>query len=97
MILSPTFIAFISGIIAMGYLVAGFFFLRFWVRVRDFLFLAFAIAFWLLAINQTILALAGIPSEHLSKVYLLRLAAFLLVIYAILRKNLGNGISSKND
>ena len=85
---------FVAGAIAMGFLIAGVFFLRFWARVRDFLFLAFAIAFWLLALNQGILGLLDIPREELSAVYLLRLAAFLLVIFAVLRKNLDGGARS---
>ena len=79
---------FLSGAIAMGYVVAGVFFIRFWLRVRDFLFLAFALAFWLLAANQTIVTLSGISREELSEVYILRLIAFTIVIIAVLRKNL---------
>jgi len=45
---------FVSGLIAMGFAVAGLFFLSFWRRTRDTLFVAFAVAFWLLA-----LAVAG--------------------------------------
>ncbi|WP_436040821.1 DUF5985 family protein [Rhizobium sp. LjRoot98] len=32
------------------------FFIRFWRRTRDALFAAFAAAFWLLALNQALLA-----------------------------------------
>jgi hypothetical protein len=78
---------FVSGLITMGYLIAGLFFLRFWARTRDLLFLAFAAAFWLLAANQGIVALIDIPREELSWVYLLRLAAFILIIAAIVLKN----------
>ena len=80
--------SYVSGAITMGQLIAGLFFLRFWTRTRDRLFLAFAAAFWLLAINQGIIALAGIPREEQSWVYVLRLAAFLLIILAIVSKNL---------
>ena len=83
---------FLSGALTMGFIVAGCFFLKFWIRVRDGLFLAFAIAFWLLAANQAIATLAGIPREELSEVYLIRFAAFLIVIFAILRKNLRRGL-----
>jgi hypothetical protein len=82
---------FLSGAITLGYVIGGLFFVRFWVRSRDGLFLVFAIAFWLLAINQAIAGLAGIPREELSQVYLIRLAAFCLIIVAIIRKNLGSG------
>lgn len=79
--------AFISGLITMGFLVSGLFFMRFWVRTRDLLFAAFAAAFWLLAINQALLALSNVPIEERSWMYLLRLAAFVLIILAIVLKN----------
>lgn len=77
---------FISGAIAMAYLIAGVFFLRFWRRTRDTLFLIFAIAFWLLSANSAAFALAGV-SRGEGWVYLFRLAAFILIILAILGKN----------
>ena len=80
---------FLSGAITMGFIVCGLFFLRFWMRMRDPLFAWFAVAFWLLAFCQALLALTGIPVEERSWVYLIRLAAFLLIIVAILRKNIG--------
>jgi hypothetical protein len=83
------FLTFTSGAIAMGYLTAGAFFLRFWARSRDSLFAAFAAAFWLMALNQALPVLLQVPSEDQSGIYLLRLAAFALIIAAVLRKNLG--------
>jgi Family of unknown function (DUF5985) len=84
-------IPFVSGAIVAGHLVAGLFFLRFWARTRDRLFLAFAIAFWVLALNQGWLALSGIPREEQSWIYLIRLAAFLLIIIAVVHKNMSAG------
>jgi hypothetical protein len=78
---------FLSGAVALGFLVCGLFFLRFWRRTRDQLFLAFALAFGLLGLGQTILALANIPTEERGSLYLIRLAAFAVIIFAILRKN----------
>ncbi|MEZ0242760.1 MAG: DUF5985 family protein [Sphingomonas sp.] len=78
---------FLSGAITMGFFVAGLFFLRFWKRTRDRLFIAFALAFWLLGFSQALLALASITVETRSWVYLLRLGAFLLIIVSIWRKN----------
>jgi hypothetical protein len=80
--------AFLSGAITAGFLIASLFFLSFWQRTRDSLFVAFAAAFLLLAVNQALITLAGIPEEHRSWVYLLRLAAFALLIIAIVRKNI---------
>jgi hypothetical protein len=78
---------FLSGAITMGFLVAGFFFLRFWKRTHDSLFLAFAAAFWLLGLGQALLAFTEIPVEERSWLYLLRLAAFSLILVSIWRKN----------
>ena len=78
---------FIAGVISTGYLVAGVFFLRFWARTRERLFAIFALAFWLLAATQVLVTLAGIPREEQSWIYLLRLAAFVLIIFGIAAKN----------
>lgn len=85
---APTTAAFVAGLIAMGYTIGGFFFLRFWTRTRDSLFAVFAAAFWLMALNQALPVLLGIPREDQSGIYLLRLGAFILIIGAVLRKNL---------
>ena len=82
-----TLFDFLSGAITMGFLVACFFFLRFWKRTRDGLFLAFATAFWLLGLGQAVLALTDIPVEERSWLYLVRLAAFSLILVSIWRKN----------
>ena len=84
----PVLAAFAGGALTLGFLAVGLFFLKFWRRTRDGLFLAFAVAFALLAANQAIPVLAGVPSEDQGYVYLLRLAAFVVIIAAILRKNL---------
>lgn len=81
--------AFVSGALTVGYLMAGLFFLRFWARTRDRLFLAFAAAFALMATNQALPTLLNVHREEASWIYLLRLAAFCLIIAAILGKNLG--------
>ncbi|MCB5176411.1 MULTISPECIES: DUF5985 family protein [Microvirga] len=80
---------FISGMITMGFLVAGLLFLRFWTRTRDMLFAAFAAAFALLAANQALAALIDVPREERSWIYLLRVAAFVLIIAAVVWKNRG--------
>lgn len=78
---------FLSGAVAFGFAACALFFLRFWSRTREELFLAFAIAFALLGVGQSILALANIPTEDRSSLYLIRLAAFALILVAIYRKN----------
>jgi hypothetical protein len=84
-----TLFDFLAGAVTMGFFVCGLFFWQFRRRTGDALFLWFAIAFWLLALGQALLALTGIPVEERSWIYLIRLAAFLMIIVAILRKNLG--------
>ena len=86
--MSATLSAFTSGVIAMGFFVSCLFFIRFWQRTRDDLFLAFASAFALLALAQTLSVLLGLPLEERSWLFLLRLAAFSLLALAILMKNL---------
>lgn len=81
--------AFLSGAVTLAFLIAGVFFLRFWQQTRDSLFAAFAAAFGLLGLNQALLALAEVPVEERSWLYLLRLAAFLLILFAIGNKNRG--------
>jgi hypothetical protein len=78
---------FLSGATTVGFAIAGLFFLRFWKRTHDSLFLAFALAFWLLGIVQASLALTDFPEEERSLFYLVRLAAFVLILVAIWRKN----------
>jgi hypothetical protein len=79
---------FLSGAIAMGFLLAALFFLRFWRRTGDRLFAIFAAAFLLLTANQTLAALIDFGREELSWVYLLRLAGYCLIITGIVAKNI---------
>lgn len=78
---------FLAGAVAFGFLVCALLFLRFWRRTRDELFIAFALAFGLLGVGQAVLVLADIPTESRSSIFLIRLAAFALILFAILRKN----------
>jgi len=80
-------IYFMSGAVALGYLLAATFFLRFWKRTADVLFLYFAVAFALLSIGQIAVASANIYIEDSSAAYLVRLSAFAVIIFAVWRKN----------
>jgi peptidoglycan/LPS O-acetylase OafA/YrhL len=81
-------IEFFSGAVTMGYLVASGFFMRFWRKTADRLFLAFAIAFVLLAANQALALWLGAADERLGYTYLLRVLGFVLILAAIIDKNL---------
>ena len=77
---------FLLGAIVLACVVAGMFFLRFYRRTRERLFLYFGIAFWTLGVNW--LALAFINRDEVRTVlYFVRLLAFLLILYAIIEKN----------
>ena len=84
-------VLFTAGAMSAGYAVAGLFFLRFWWRKRDRLFAAFALAFWLMALNQVVAGFSRHEHAENSAAYLLRLAAFALIIVAVLSKNDGRG------
>ena len=78
---------FLGGAIVMGFAVATLLFLRFWRRTREGLFLAFSGSFLLLGVTQTLLSLGGFVDEERSWLYLLRLAAFLLILFALFLQN----------
>jgi len=77
----------ISGALAAGYLVAALFFLSFWRETRERLFAFFAGAFVLLALQRVALAWAMVSQRDTTGYYALRLAAFVLILIAILDKN----------
>ena len=80
-------IEFVSGAVTFGYLVAALFFLRFWRRTHDRFFFAFAIAFVLLALNQALAQWLGAADERVGYTYLLRVLGFVLILAAIIDKN----------
>jgi len=81
-------IDFLSGAVTIGYVLAALFFVRFWRRTADRLFLAFAIAFGLLALNQLLAAWLGAADERVGYTYLLRVIGFVLILFAIVDKNI---------
>ena len=78
----------LSGALLLSYLVAGAHFFRFWKRLDDRLFLHFAIAFWLFALNQLATSIPEVTYETAGYEFLLRVLGFLLIIVAIIDKNL---------
>jgi len=81
-------IEFLSGALTMGFVVGGLFFLRFWRKTADRLFLAFAAAFLLLALNQALALWLGAADERVGYTYLLRVLGFVCILSAIIDKNL---------
>lgn len=80
-------LAFIYGAVAAACVTVALFFFRYFRGSRERLFLFFSLAFVALALNYTGMAVAQPESESRHLLYLFRLAAFLLIIAAILDKN----------
>jgi hypothetical protein len=77
-----------SGAMVLAYVLAGVFFLRFWRTTRDRLFMIFAIAFWILAAQRLALAMTTEVFEDVTYLYVVRLIAFVLILGAIIDKNM---------
>ena len=80
-------ITFLNGIATAGALGVGLFFFRLWHETRDRFFALFGLAFWMLALTWLALVWAAPVSEDQHYFYMGRLAAFLLIIAAIVDKN----------
>jgi hypothetical protein len=81
---------FLGGAIVFGYAVIGLFFLKFWRRTRDAFFGYFAFAFFTLGIGRVIEAIVRGNEAATPAVYLFRLLAFVIIIFAIMHKNLAS-------
>lgn len=90
-ILYPNFDNFLLGFIVACSLVAGLFFLRFYRATRDPLFLAFLIFFVVQGCTNA--AILELPQPNLGTpmIFLVRLLSVLVVLVAILWKNLADG------
>jgi uncharacterized membrane protein YcjF (UPF0283 family) len=77
----------LSGILIAQYATVALFFLRFWSKSRDRLFLMFSAAFFVLAVQRLAIALTHELFEQQAALYLLRLAAFVVIIVAIVDRN----------
>ena len=79
---------FLSGLITALYAVCAIFFARFWARSRDILFAGFALTFFLLALGQAMTVAFSLAAEERTWIYLMRMAGFVILIFAIVRKNM---------
>lgn len=77
----------LSGILIAEYAAIALFFAKFWSKSRDRLFLMFSVAFVLLAVQRFAIAMTQEVLEQQAPLYLLRLAAFVVIIVAIVDKN----------
>lgn len=83
------FEAFMLGVVATAFLTAALFFLVYWRRSRDPLFLSFAIAFAMEAFNDASLLGSPHPNDASRWYYIVRLLSFLIILGGILKKNYG--------
>jgi uncharacterized membrane protein HdeD (DUF308 family) len=80
---------FLLGVIVISSLVAGAFFLKFWRKTRDLLFLGFAAAFMIEGVNRMAFLFLAEPNEGTPIIYTVRLFSYLLILAAIVHKNRG--------
>ena len=77
----------LTGALAMATTAVGLIFLRLWQDSRDRFYFFFALSFFVQALNRVAIALSASPQEGIPWHYLVRLAAYVLIILAILDKN----------
>jgi hypothetical protein len=83
------------GAISISSIIAGAFFLRYWTRTKDRLFLFFAVSFFIEGLNRFALGTVDHPSEANPFFYIVRFVSFSLILVAIIQKNVGAGRSGK--
>jgi hypothetical protein len=86
-----TVLSMLAGALVFSYFVAAAHFLRFWRRTRDRLFLDFALAFLLFALDQLATSIPNVVDHTEGYEYLLRVLGFALIIIAIIDKNVSHG------
>jgi hypothetical protein len=79
--------SFLAGAAVISLLVIALFFLRFWKKTRDRLFLFFASAFFVLMIERIVRVFMAVETEWAPYVYTVRLFAFVLIIVGVVDKN----------
>ena len=81
-------ITFLLGALSAACLCASLFFLKFWVKTKDRLFLAFCVFFGGEAITRCVVAFLEKPSEGVPALYVLRFVTASLIVLSIWRRNL---------
>jgi hypothetical protein len=81
----------LAGAIAMGSLIISLFFLRFWRATSDRFFLYFALSFAIEGLHRIYSSAVIDLNESSPQHYLVRLAAYLLILWAIYEKNFPRG------
>lgn len=79
---------FLSGSVMMASFTVALFFVRYWRKSRDRLFLFFCVAFIIFGLERVLIVLSGDPnSERTATLYLIRFLGFLLILAGIVDKN----------
>lgn len=82
---------FISGALTAMCTVVALFFLRFYAKTRDRLFVCFSIAFFMLGVERVFISANEISNEKVGSVIVIRLVCFILILLAIIDKNRRTG------
>jgi hypothetical protein len=80
-------IDFLSGAVTTVFLLIAICFLKYWKQTRDRLFVFFAIAFALFALNQLLATITNTMDERSGYIYILRVLGYGFILYAIVDKN----------
>ena len=93
-----TFTLFLSGVMGTTFAASGIFFLKFWKASRDPFFLYFAFACELIALERIVVVTLHVvygPHDTVPDlrmgIYIIRLAAFVLMLVAIVQRNRASG------
>ncbi|HEY7097388.1 MAG TPA: DUF5985 family protein [Terriglobales bacterium] len=81
--------AFLLGVIATASLTAGMFFLKFWKKTHDTVFLAFVVYFLTEGGIRVAHLFFAHPNEASPWIYVIRLMALMIILAAVFRKNYG--------
>lgn len=87
---------FLSGMFVMGAVVSGTFFIKYWLVTRDRMFIGFATALWLLALQRILLLALNLridaeAGEKQVVLYTIRCIAFVLILLAIIDRSRRQG------
>lgn len=86
---------FLAGATMAAYFASGLFFLKLWRTSQDKFFKFFAIACWFLSLERIVVLFVQTPlspepkdqTELSSWIYLLRLCAYMMILFAVVEKN----------
>jgi hypothetical protein len=87
-VLAMNMVNFFSGATAMASAMIALLFFRLYTRSLERLFLIFSFAFVLFCVERIVLSATNPAAEYFAYVYMIRLLAFLFIIYAVADKNL---------